>query len=187
MTHPMTRTPRRRSFPSALALAALLLGVALPAAAHNPRGTAEVTISGKKVEISYGRPSLKGRDMLGEAQPGMVWRLGSEDATTVRTEGQLWFTADHGGPPRMVEPGSYSLFAMRTEDGWRLLVNSETGQPGLAHDPAKDLLGIPLQVETVEESAEMFTITLASAGDGMNASLRMQWGTTVLVSPLMIH
>ena len=187
MTQAMTPRLRRRSLLSALALPALLLGLTLPAVAHNPRGTAEVTISGKKVTISYGRPSLKGRDMLGEAQPGMVWRLGSEDATTVTTEGQLWFTADHGGPPRMVEPGSYSLFAMRTEDGWRLLVNSETGQPGQEHDPAKDLLGIPLQVETAEDSAEMFTITLASAGDGMNASLRMQWGATVLVSPLMIH
>ncbi len=184
----MTPTSPCRPLASALApMAALLLGFALPAAGHNPRGTAEVTISGKKVTISYGRPSLKGRDLLGQVEPGTVWRLGSEAATTVETEGQLWFTADHGGPPRMVEPGSYSLFAMKTEDGWRLLVNSETGQPGDEHDPAQDLLGIPLQMETVEDSAEMFTITLDSAGDGMNASLRMQWGTTALISPLMIH
>lgn len=183
----MTKTLRRRSFPLLAALPALLLGLAALAFAHNPRGTAEMTISGKKVTISYGRPSLKGRDMLGQATPGTVWRLGSEDATTIVTEGQLFFSAMHGGPARMVEPGSYSLFAMRTEDGWRLLVNSETGQSGLAHDPAKDLLGVPLGVETAEESVEMFTITLASAGDGMNGSLRMQWGTTALVSPLMIH
>lgn len=183
----MTKTLRRRSFLLPAALPALLLGLAALALAHNPRGKAEVTISGKKVTIDYGRPSLKGRDMLGQAAPGMVWRLGSEDATTVVTEGQLFFGAMHGGPAQMIEPGSYSLFAMKTEDGWRLLVNSETGQSGLAHDPAKDLLGVPLQVETVADSAEMFTITLASAGDGMNGSLRMQWGTTALVSPLMIH
>lgn len=175
-------TTRRRALHGALALPALLFafGAAL-AAAHNPRGTAEATIAGKKISVSYGRPSLKGRDMLGQAQPGMVWRLGSEDATTLMTEGQLWFG------DKSVEAGSYTLFAEKTEDGWTLLVNGQTGQSGMARDPEKDLFGVPLSVEEAAEPAEMFTISVVSAEDGMNGSLRMHWGSTALVAPLMMH
>lgn len=175
-------TTRRRALHRAFTLPALLLafGAAL-AAAHNPRGTAEATIAGKKISVSYGRPSLKGRDMLGQAQPGMIWRLGSEDATTLSTEGQLWF----GG--KSVEAGSYTLFAEKTDEGWTLLVNGETGQSGMARDPERDLFGVPLTVEEAAESAEMFTISVVSADDGMNGSLRMHWGSTALVAPLMMH
>ena len=184
----MSRIPRvlptavRPPVPPTLLLVALALALAGGhALAHNPRGTAEATIAGKKVSISYGRPSLNGRDMLGQAAPGMIWRLGSEDATSLTSEGQLWFGQ------QKLEPGSYTLFAKKTEGAWELLVNTETGQSGLAHDPAKDLLAVPLQVEEAPEAAEMFTISLADAGDGMNASLRMQWGKTALVTPLMVH
>ena len=162
-----------------IALAALLaLGVGL-AFAHNPRGKAEASFNGKGVTVEYGRPSLNGRDMLAQVTPGMVWRLGSENATTITTEGDLMIGAN------MAPAGAYSLFAQKTDDGWDLLVNSQTGQPGLAHDPAKDLFSAPLKVEKADSSAEMFTITLMA--DGMNGTLKMQWGDTALVTDLMVH
>ena len=161
---------------SALITLVAVAGIAL---GHNPRGKAEASFSGKMVTVDYGRPSLKGRDMLGQAAPGMVWRLGSEGATTIMTEGDLMIG------PNMAPAGSYSLFARKTAEGWDLLVNSETGQSGLAHDPDKDLFTAPLKVAETDDSAEMFTITLMA--DGMNGSMKMQWGNTALVADLMVH
>ena len=158
---------------------AVCLAVAAIALAHNPRGKAEASFNGKAVTVEYGRPSLNGRDMLGQATAGMVWRLGSENATTITTEGDLMIGNE------MAPAGAYSLFAKKTEDGWDLLVNSETGQSGLAHDPAKDLFTAPLKVEKADSSAEMFTITLMA--EGMNGTLKMQWGETALVTGLMVH
>lgn len=171
----MTHFPRHRLIPALVAFVALA-GIAL---AHNPRGKVEASFNGKAVTVDYGRPSLKGRDMLAQAAAGMVWRLGSEGATTITSEGDLMIGEN------MAPAGSYSLFAQKTEDGWNLLVNSETGQSGLAHDPEKDLFGAPLKVEKASESAEMFTISLTA--DGMNGALRMHWGETALVTDLMVH
>lgn len=171
MTHP----PKHHLVPALLALAAL----AAVALAHNPRGTAKASFNGKLVSVDYGRPSLNGRDMLGQATPGMVWRLGSEGATTITTEGELMI----GG--NAAPAGSYTLFARKTDDGWNLLVNSETGQSGLAHNPENDLFTAPLKVEQTSDAAEMFTITLLA--DGMNGAMKMQWGNTALVAELMVH
>ena len=171
----MTYFPKHRLVP----VLAACLAVAAIALAHNPRGKAEATFAGKAVTVEYGRPSLNGRDMLAQAAPGMVWRLGSENATTITTEGDLMIGSN------MAAAGAYSLFAKKTDDGWDLLVNSETGQSGLAHDPEKDLFSHALKVEKADDAAEMFTITLMA--DGMNGTLRMQWGTTALVTDLMVH
>ena len=171
----MTSIPKYRLV-SALAAG---LAVAAIAFAHNPRGKAEADFNGKAVTVEYGRPSLNGRDMLGQATPGLVWRLGSEGATTITTQGELMIGSE------MVPAGAYTLFAQRTDGGWDLLVNSETGQSGLAHDPAKDLFSAPLTVEQADEAAEMFTITLLA--DGMNGTLKMHWGNTALVTDLMVH
>ena len=56
-----------------LVLVGLSVGVC---AAQVSRGTAEVTISGKRIVVEYGRPELQGREMLGKASVGMVWRMG---------------------------------------------------------------------------------------------------------------
>lgn len=171
----MTNFPRVRLLP----VLVVLLAVAAIAFAHNPRGKVEATIGGKAVTVEYGRPSLNGRDMLSQATAGMVWRLGSENATTITTAGDLMIGSN------MAPAGAYSLFAKKTEDGWDLLVNSETGQSGLAHDPEKDLFSAPLKVEKTNDSAEMFTISLMA--DGMNGTLKMQWGQTALVADVMVH
>ncbi len=174
----MTYLSKHRLVPALFACAALA-ALATVAFAHNPRGKVEASFNGKAVTVEYGRPSLNGRDMLGQATPGMVWRLGSENATTITSEGDLMIGSE------MLPAGAYSLFAEKTDEGWDLLVNSETGQSGLAHDPEKNLFSAPLKIEKADSSAEMFTITLMA--DGMNGTLKMQWGETALVADVMVH
>src|SRR5215472_8680273 len=70
----------------------------------SPPGTAESTINGKKVTISYSRPSMKGRKIMGELVPyGKVWRTGANEATTLTTEIDL----NIGGAK--VPAGAYTL------------------------------------------------------------------------------
>ena len=158
-------------FPAGV-LAAILFAVPT-VFAQSPRGTAEATVGGAEVSIEYGRPSLKGRDMLGQATDGMVWRLGADASTTLTTSGDL----DFGGTK--IAAGSYSLFARKMGDGWTLLVNSRTGQWGTEHDASMDIAEIPLMVHG-GEAREQFTVVLH--GQGNDGMLHFEWGETVLMA-----
>ena len=143
---------------SALALAAGAFAQA------NGRGTAKVTLGGKAVEIDYGRPSLRGRDMLGKAQVGEDWRMGADSPTTLKTGADLTFGAAR------VPKGDYVLTARKVADGqWQLNVRR----------PDRTVVAeIPLEATTVEKPVEVFTIDLAEEKGG--GLFRMTWGDRAL-------
>lgn len=152
-----------------LGMFTVLVGVALAA---NPRGTAELTLNGKKISVEYGRPSLHGRavnDLLGQLGTGEFWRLGADKSTTFSTAGDLMF-----GDVK-VPKGEYSLWAQKQADGsWKLVFNKQHGQWGTNHDASQDLYSVPLKTEKESKSAEQATITLEEEhGSG---EISIQWG-----------
>jgi len=160
-----------RRYLTMLVLVGVSVGVC---AAQVSRGTAEVKINGKKIVIEYGRPELQGRDMLGKATVGMVWRMGADDATSLMSEGDLNF-----GNTR-VKQGRYSLFAKKSgADQWELIFNSESKIWGTGRKSEKDLLSIPLESSRGQSSTEKFTIVLKSTGQDSGA-FSMVWGTMEL-------
>lgn len=139
-----------------------------------PRGTSEITLNDTTLSVEYGRPSLTGRDMLGKAPVGTVWRLGADQSTTLSVTGSVVFGN------MVASKGAYSLFLKRTsETQWALVVNTQTGQWGTEHDPDKDILGIPLKWEKQDELVEELTIALTkeTADTGI---LSIEWGADVL-------
>jgi len=148
------------------ALAALVVALAVPAAAqNNPRGEAKATVAGKAVSVEYGRPSLKGRDMLGQAQVGQAWRLGADTATGLKTDADLAFG------PVAVPKGEYILTATKVAaDTWHLNVLAKADRSKVAE--------IPLAQGTLPQSIEMFTIALK--GEKEKGEFEMHWGTTAL-------
>ena len=142
------------------------LGLASAAAAQmNPRGEAKVTLAGKPIVVEYGRPSLKGRDMLGQAKVGDEWRMGADSATTLKTPLTLRFGATE------VPPGEYVLKAKKVSDKeWALKVEPE----------GKAAVEVPLTASALDKSVEAFTIELAEEkGQGV---FRMSWGTLALTT-----
>jgi len=146
--------------------AAALCALAAPAFPQaNPRDEAKATVSGKAVSIEYGRPSLKGRDMLGQAQVGKAWRLGADAATSLTTEADLAFG------DVTVPKGTYILTATKVEaDTWHLNVLNKA-------DRAK-VGDIPLTPAKADEAMETLTIDLK--GDGDKGKFKMLWGQTAL-------
>jgi hypothetical protein len=164
---------------STAVMMAMLSVVAAGAQAQGTRGKAEATIEGKKVAIDYGRPELKGRDMLARAPEGTVWRMGMNEATTITTEGDLVFG------DVTIPKGAYSLFAKRTgEKSWTLVFNKQTGQWGTRHDASLDFASVPLAWKAKDDSTEAFTIQVVPAAKG--GELKMSWGTHVLETPFKV-
>jgi hypothetical protein len=154
-----------------------LLLCALPAAAQNPRGKAEATVKGRKISIDYGRPSLQGRDMIAMAKPGMVWRLGMDEATEIQSTATLLV----GG--KELKPGKYSLWAKKTgESDWILAFHPQTGVWG---DPPLEsgyIAQTPLKLEKSANSVERLTIAVAEkTGD---ATITVKWGTAQLTGTI---
>ena len=65
---------------------------------------------------------------------------------------------------------------MPTASGWKLIVNSETGQWGTAHKADRDLFSIDMKVGTLPQVAERFTISVDNTPTG--GVLNLDWDTT---------
>ena len=134
------------------------------------RGDSRLVLLDKEITVKYGRPELGGRDMLGRAKQGMVWRLGMNQTTTLTTEVALMLG------DRKVDKGVYSLLAECTGvDSWRLIVNSAPELRGSNRDPAKDVAAIPLQTSEVSPSVEILTISLNRTGK-TSGEFSIEWG-----------
>jgi hypothetical protein len=141
-----------------------ILALAISAQAHGAdRGEAKASVAGKVVVIDYGRPNLKGRDMLGQAEVGKPWRMGADAPTTLKTEADLRFGS------AAVPKGEYVLTATKlAEDKWQLNVKT---------DKAK-VAEIPLTISKLPASVETLTIEVKAEKD--KGEFSMSWGTTAL-------
>jgi hypothetical protein len=168
-----------------LVLAAAVAG-ALPitAAAQqkpaSPRDTTRAGIGGATLLVDYGRPSKRGREIFGGLVPfGQVWRTGANQATTLVTDKPLMFGS------LLVPAGKYTLWTLPAKDGWKLIVNKQTGQWGTNYDPAQDLGRVDMKVEKLAAPVEQMAIKLAPGASG--GVLRIEWDTTAAVVPFMVH
>jgi len=151
-----------------LAFLAALVVAAQPALAHAAeRGEAKATLAGKTVTIEYGRPSLKGRDMLAQAEVGKPWRMGADAATTLKTQADLKFGEV------AVPKGDYVLKATKVApDKWELNIGTANGA---------EVAAVPLAPQKLDGNVETFTIELT--GSGSAGEFFMKWGETGLKTP----
>ena len=85
-----------------------------------------------------------------------------------------------------VPAGSYTLFALPSRDGWKLIVNRQTGQWGTEYHPEQDLARIDLQRRPVSPAVEQFTIRIDPSGAGAG-TLRMLWDDFELAAPIAVR
>jgi hypothetical protein len=156
----------------------LSLILTVPASAQAERGKAEMKAGSGAITVDYGRPSLKGRDMLSQLQEGAFWRMGMNQATVLTTPVDLSF-----GTTRVAK-GAYSLWLKKTGDAFQLVFNSQTGQWGTQHDPAKDVCSVAITKTALASPVETFTMELAPAAKG--GSLGLSWGAMKLAAPFEV-
>jgi hypothetical protein len=130
------------------------------------RGSVKITINGAAISIDYGRPELKGRDMLKQIKPGDVWRIGADAPTTLESDKELNF----GGT--IVPKGKHILLARLVEPGkWTLVFSSKSV---FQYEPSAKLAEVPLTLEEASDSVELVTLQVTDK-DGSGV-IEIAWG-----------
>jgi len=164
---------RKVTFLFTTGVLALLVGAGAARAQaprKSPHESTSITVNGHKITITYGRPYLHGRKMIGDHEPyGKVWRTGADEASTLETDADL----DING--LRVPKGTYGIFTIPNADKWTLVVSKNAKQWGaFKYNVAEDLGRTYMTVSKTGSPVEQFTITLTPEGSG-GALLKMAW------------
>jgi|SRR5208282_538057 len=127
---------------------------------------------GKSIHIDYSSPRMRGRKIFGGLVPyGEPWRAGANEATTF----VIGTGVSAGG--KEVPAGSYTLFALPTQDAWTLIVSKQTGEWGVPYPGEQyDFTRAPMKVSKLPSPVENFTIAFDQSG-GV-CTLRLDWEAT---------
>jgi hypothetical protein len=152
-----------------------------PGKGGSPHVKTEWSIDGANISITYGRPSLKGRDEAGKGrmEPGTIWRTGADEATTLTTDKMLMIGSLH------VPAGTYTLYTIPGDKEWQLIVSKKTGQWGIPYPEGEDLGRTPMTVSKNATPVEQLTITIDDTPQGGN--LNIAWGTVKATASFMVH
>ena len=92
----------------------------------SPLDSLSFKVGSSDVKVCYGRPSLRGRHMLGgdDVPYGKLWRTGANEPTMIHTSGPLVVAGIK------VPAGSYSLYTVPTANEWEVIVNKSITQWG---------------------------------------------------------
>jgi Protein of unknown function (DUF2911) len=139
----------------------------------NPPAVVKQRVAATDIEITYHRPSVKGRKIFGGLIPwGQVWRTGSDNAT------RLSFDTDVKLGGVAIAAGTYELFTIPGETEWTVIIHQDKSQWGAySYDAANDVARITAKPESLDSLVESFTIDVSDIGSD-SASLNIIWERT---------
>ncbi len=144
----------------------------------SPRHEADVDLKGKKIHISYGAPSLRGRKAAGTLMPyDTWWRTGANEATTFETTGDTMVGSLH------VPAGKYTLVTLPSTGEWQLVICKHTGQWGTERFAADDLGKVPMMKAALPAPQELMSITFEKTA-GAKTQLHVKCETTDVWVPV---
>lgn len=150
---------------------------------QSPLDSLTFSVAGQPVKVCYGRPSLRGRKMLGGTGVpyGKLWRTGANEPTVLFTPVAL----DIAGVK--VPPGKYSLYSVPGPKEWEIIVNRSTSQWGHEGQYSEEVRAQEVGRAKVPAGAtaapvETFTISAEPAGAVQN--LVLTWEGTRLAVPV---
>lgn len=152
---------------------------ALRTPAPSPSQTIKQEFGIGTVELSYSRPSARGRAVMGNLVPyGKVWRTGANNATT------LTFSDDVMIGGKTVKAGKYGLLSIPGEKEWTLIVTSDLNVTSpAAYNEANDVARVKAPVMNVNMKAETFTMQFANLTNN-SCELHLRWENLMVALPI---
>ena len=139
---------------------------------YDTSGAEPVYRNGKWIEITYGRPIRRGRNLFGGSgadygktvnPDAPVWRAGANESTQLKTEAPLLING------RTIAPGTYTMFIDLKPNNWTLIVSTWPAQKDFNPDdktavfgaygytPAKDVVRAPMKLDVLPHSHDQLS------------------------------
>jgi hypothetical protein len=155
---------------------------------------------GKWIEVTYGRPIKRGRDVFGGAGTNYgkvanpdapVWRAGANVSTQLKTEVPLVING------KTVAPGTYTMFVDLKPNAWTLIVSNWKAQTRYdpknkaeiwgAYDytPDKDVVRAPMKIEALPHAHEQMAWDFVDMSD-TGGALALTWDKTIATVPFKV-
>ena len=140
----------------------------------SPSGSLKQRVGLTDIEVSYSRPSARGRPIFGGLLPfGKVWRTGA-NAPTI-----LSFSTPVKLNDTPVAAGKYALFTIPGEDEWTIILNKDTKGSPLDYHETNDVVRFTAHVHKLAENIETFTILVNAIKDD-SARIDLIWEHTAV-------
>ena len=141
----------------------------------SPLDSLTFEVGGHPIKICYGRPSARGRTMIGgrDVPYGKLWRTGANEPTMIHTTAPITVAGIE------LEKGSYSLYTRPGNEEWVVIINRSITQWGhiasYDYKVRKQEVGqANLPRERPEQHVETMTFRTEPGSDG-TVILVMEW------------
>ena len=140
----------------------------------SPRDSVFLSLDTNEVSVNYGRPSMRGRKIMGGLVPwDAVWRTGANEATHFKTNFDMMI----GGVP--LPRGTYTLWTLPSPAGWKIILNKQTGQWGTKYDERLDYARFDAHLEQLPAPVETLTVALEATGR-TSGIVKLMWERTLV-------
>ena len=131
------------------------------------------------IDLTYSRPSLRGRVAFGNLVPnGTVWRTGANTITKVRFGEEVKING------QAVPAGAYALLAIPDAKEWTFILNRDTAQWGTyEYKQALDVLRVKAKPMKLAAPVETMSLTVENLRPA-SADLVISWDRTQVALPL---
>ena len=147
--------------------------------ALSPTARISQDFSTSVIDVTYSRPSMRGRRIFGEVVAyDEVWRTGANAATKIK------FGEDVTVGGQQVKAGEYALYTIPGEDSWEVILNKGTGNWGSAgYDKAADVARFNIRAKRTAHTVETFTIEITNISLA-SCRLELSWENTLISIPV---
>ncbi len=155
-------------------------GLKLPAL--SPGAKISQDFSTSSIEISYSRPSMRGRVIFGDLVPyDKVWRTGANAATKIK------FGEDVEIGGQQVKAGEYALYTIPGKTEWEIILNKATGNWGAyGYSTSDDVARFKVKSKMLDKNVQTFTMSIADITYN-SCRLYLEWEKTKVVIPIVAH
>ena len=149
----------------------------------SPHMTLGFNLGAAPALLCYGAPSARGREVMDSLVPyGEPWRMGADEPTTLHLSSR----AVLGGV--VLQPGSYSIYAIPTPTEWTIFVNSNVARWGIPIDAAvrsTEIGSFTVVPQPLPEMAELLTYEWEEAAGGEpGGEILLEWTNVLIRIPI---
>ena len=167
---------------------------------YDTSGAEPVYKGGKWIEITYGRPIKRGRNLFGGAgadygktvnPDAPVWRAGANNTTQLKTEVPMVING------KTIAPGTYTMFIDLKPNNWTLIVSTHKAQTrydpnnknelwgAYNYTPDKDVVRAPMTLATLPFAVDQLTWGFTDMSDA-GGKVTIMWDKTAASVPFKV-